>query len=1367
MGGIRVKRFIVLFSGLLGVHTAIAQLQITTATLPAGTELVPYTTTLAASGGTLPYTWRVPSQHVETGNLSTFAAGGLGQGWQGEDQCWGPITLPFPFPFFGTMQTQCYVNTKTVIRFDQCDTDFTPTLTELGARPMIAALWGDWQTAGSGNGSEDIYISSNAQQITIRWQGELWGGGHGINVSATLWSNGVIELKYGPANDQGGMIGISAGNGTQYVVSARSQSGSMADADDIIFTPATGLPPGLTCTTNGVISGLPTAAGTSQVIVVVQDATAATATRELSLAIAPNANAKPVVTSNAPPAGAVVIGEATSRLFTTWAVDPEGSNLTYRWTLDDLPVGGNSSSHTLETAWGDAGSRTLRCLVSDNLWSNLVFSQWTITILDDNDGDGIPNAEERAFPSVLDPWDPSDADEDPDDDFATNGEEYDAGTSYTDPDSDDDSLPDGWELRYGLNPLDPSGGIPGLDVRERGTTIFTASTYLNYLASPVPGYLYAAGSGFTDMGMTGRLAVVDVSTPSAPVTTSMQDLPGWASEMVALGGWVYVAVHGPLSVSGLLALDATIPGSPLQQGRLAGPYPSGLATGSLYAASGSRLDVISLADPGNPSVQSTTWLSWPNYSYNLIAHGGCLYADTQLNSDWPPQRGLLVYEIDANTNLLQRNTVSLATGESTRFAVWSNHLIAAVNLFGESHIAVFDLADPTNPVAAATFDVDSVNNLFVHSNELYVAGENGLRIYGLNGDFDLPLLFEGDGDWGQDVMGKGNQIWLLRGPDLVAYENLGPIDTDGDGLADSWEVTWFTNLNRNGLADLDGDGITDRGEFRAGLDPQQSDQDDDGLLDGTEVTLYGSRPDRLDTDGDGITDPEEVLGTLGYVTSPYLRDTDGDGSRDDVEYDLQTNPTHADPPGLSVIVGRIRWLDQNLTGAKVSFRGLGNRTYAEGVANALGIYALIVEQAGSYYVKVEMPDYQDQWYPGVNHRDLAMPFVITGISAFGQVDFDLPPGQSPALLDVTSDPSGAAIYLDFQATGSNTPAIVDVGETKPRNLRPDLAPTMVTLRKAGYPRPAQQSIEPVEAETRPLFFDMITSGAGAIKVRTPPPGGGRVYIDASEVLDGYAPITYTNLGAGSHTIHIRKPGYLQPRPVLAWVVAGQTNDIVVNLTTNTEPDLSLQAHSVPPAATIHLDYVPTTNLTDILLHGLDPASYTGPGWHSASHTLSLRRSGYHRSAQRYVDVSTSGVQTVTVLLVPLPGIAADADHDGLPDPWEDAYRLNELAPGQSGAQDDPDHDGSPNKDELNAGTNPLDGNSTFEIPVQSAPNGINFTFRFPTIPGRRYVVQCADSITATWSSISGIITATSPETEYTTTLPPEAQDRFYRVIVLP
>ncbi|MFC1747985.1 S-layer homology domain-containing protein [Pseudomonadota bacterium] len=70
----------------------------------------------------------------------------------------------------------------------------------------------------------------------------------------------------------------------------------------------------------------------------------------------------------------------------------------------------------------------------------------------DGDGDGMPDYYERKY--GFDPFDPSDANEDPDFDGLTNLEEYRYGTDPRNPDTDGGGIYDGDEVNKGTNPLD-------------------------------------------------------------------------------------------------------------------------------------------------------------------------------------------------------------------------------------------------------------------------------------------------------------------------------------------------------------------------------------------------------------------------------------------------------------------------------------------------------------------------------------------------------------------------------------------------------------------------------------------------------------------------------------------------------------------------------------------------------------------------------------------------------------------------------------------------------------------------------------------------------------------------------------------------
>jgi hypothetical protein len=176
---------------------------------------------------------------------------------------------------------------------------------------------------------------------------------------------------------------------------------------------------------------------------------------------------------------------------------------------------------------------------------------------------------------------------------------------------------------------------------------------------------------------------------------------------------------------------------------------------------------------------------------------------------------------------------------------------------------------------------DVVNNAWHHVAGVVDRANNVVQIYVDGTLYASKALVAGagGGQWAMGVNGSpciiGNHygrytkgwfddvgVWdeALTAAQIAAiYTNgISSPDTDGDGLPDSWETTYFGNLSFSDTDDPDNDGLNNLAEFNAHTNPIDSDSDDDGLDDGLEVNTLGSNPLLVDTDGDTWPDGMEV-----------------------------------------------------------------------------------------------------------------------------------------------------------------------------------------------------------------------------------------------------------------------------------------------------------------------------------------------------------------------------------------------------------------------------------------------------------------------------------------------------------------------------
>jgi hypothetical protein len=102
-----------------------------------------------------------------------------------------------------------------------------------------------------------------------------------------------------------------------------------------------------------------------------------------------------------------------------------------------------------------------------------------------------------------------------------------------------------------------------------------------------------------------------------------------------------------------------------------------------------------------------------------------------------------------------------------------------------------------------------------------------------------------------------------------------------DAISFVGEFMYGAFIDAGSNYDNDLDGLINKEELEQGTNLNVPDTDDDGLDDGAEVYVYGTRPLLKDTDGDGLTDGSEVA----YGSDPRVFDTDvdADGVADSVD----------------------------------------------------------------------------------------------------------------------------------------------------------------------------------------------------------------------------------------------------------------------------------------------------------------------------------------------------------------------------------------------------------------------------------------------------------------------------------------------------
>jgi len=148
-------------------------------------------------------------------------------------------------------------------------------------------------------------------------------------------------------------------------------------------------------------------------------------------------------TENGYNTGSLVGDHALSGVMGFGGISPGHAAGTYiKSTAGPFPFGAGDTVRVQFLMANDQGS-------VGTMTPNWELDSVTISLLDDNDQDGIPNEFEELH-AFLDPDNPADAALDEDSDGLSNLGEFERGTIIDNPDSDNDTLPDGVETNTGI-----------------------------------------------------------------------------------------------------------------------------------------------------------------------------------------------------------------------------------------------------------------------------------------------------------------------------------------------------------------------------------------------------------------------------------------------------------------------------------------------------------------------------------------------------------------------------------------------------------------------------------------------------------------------------------------------------------------------------------------------------------------------------------------------------------------------------------------------------------------------------------------------------------------------------------------------------
>ena len=359
----------------LRIVIAPATLSVTTASLPGGTVGASYQQTLTATGGAGGNVWSVTLGSLPAG-LSLAADGNVT----------GTPTAAGTANFTVQVKDSSTVTATKALSIAIAPATLSVTTASLPGGTVGAAYQqGLTATGGAGGNAWSITVGALPAGLTLGADGSISG-----MPTASGTANFTVQVKDSSTATATKALTIAIAPATLSVTTASLPGGTVGAAyqQTLMATGGAGgnawsvtvgaLPPGLSLGADGSVTGTPTSAGTANFTVQVKDSSTATATKALSIAVAPAALS---ITTASLPGGTVGVAYQQTLAATggaggnAWSVTagalPAGLSLGADGSITGTPTATGASNFTVQVKDSSTATATKALSIADRTGSTV------------------------------------------------------------------------------------------------------------------------------------------------------------------------------------------------------------------------------------------------------------------------------------------------------------------------------------------------------------------------------------------------------------------------------------------------------------------------------------------------------------------------------------------------------------------------------------------------------------------------------------------------------------------------------------------------------------------------------------------------------------------------------------------------------------------------------------------------------------------------------------------------------------------------------------------------------------------------------------------------------------------------------------